>query len=171
MVIYNYSSKRGSTKTEKLILDTIKDSLLPIETKRNENFSPEFKNELDKYRDYVHKRMTYGSIFQEAMPFASILLDSNLNLVWGNSHFYSQWQLQNFNQDGDDSLTWDFLQRFTDLEDNSSMLSALRLSSAGVYKIQVKNYSMAKAIPYEMHVSPVDYDWTKTNYGHFLSTI
>lgn len=157
MVIYNFSSKRGSVKTEKLILDTIKDSLLPLEAKKVENFSNEFKNDLDKYRDYVHKRMTYGSIFQEAMPFASILLDSNLNLVWGNSHFYTQWQLQNFNQDGDDSLSWDFLQRFTDLDDNSSMLSALRLSTAGVYKIQVKNYSMAKSIPYEMHVSPVDY--------------
>lgn len=156
-VLYNYSSKRGSQKTERLILDTIKESLLPIEPKKSEMFSPEYVAELEKYRDYVHKRMSFGSIFQEAMPFASILLDSNLNLVWGNSHFYEQWQLQNFNEDGDDSLTWDFLQRFTNLEDNSSVLSALRMSTSGVYKIQVKNASMAKGLPYEMHVSPVDY--------------
>ncbi|MDD4975095.1 MAG: hypothetical protein PHY93_12130 [Bacteriovorax sp.] len=160
-VIYNYSTKRGSRKTEKLILDTIREGLLPIEAKGSDNFSLEFRNELEKYRDYVHKRMSFGSIFQEAMPFASILLDSNLNLVWGNSHFYDQWQLQNFNQDGDDSLTWDFLQRFTNLEDNSSILSALRMSTSGVYKIHVKNASMAKALPYEMHVSPVDYSSQK----------
>jgi hypothetical protein len=95
------------------------------------------------------------------MPFASILLDSNLNLVWGNSHFYEQWQLQNFNIDGDDSLTWDFLQRFTNLEDNSSILNALRMSTSGKYKIQVKNASMAKSLPYEMHVSPVEYSSQK----------
>lgn len=160
-VIYNYSTKRGSQKTEKLVLDTIKENLLPIEAKRTEKFSPEFTTEIEKYRDYVHKRMSFGSIFQEAMPFASILLDSNLNLVWGNSHFYEQWQLQNFNEDGDDSLTWDFLQRFTNLEDNSSILSALRMSTSGVYKIQVKNASMAKGLPYEMHVSPVEYSSQK----------
>ena len=160
-VIYNYSTKRGSQKTEKLILDTIKEGLIPVEAKRIEHFSPEFIAELEKYRDYVHKRMSYGSIFQEAMPFASILMDSNLNLVWGNSHFYEQWQLQNFNDEGDDSLTWDFLQRFTNLEDNSSILSALRMNNSGVYRIQVKNASMAKALPYEMHVSPVDYSGQK----------
>ena len=160
-VIYNFSTKRGSQKTEKLILDTIKDNLLPTESRKGLVFSASFSHELDKYRDYVHKRMAFGSIFQEAMPFASILLDSNLNLVWGNTHFYEQWQLQNFNSDGDDSLTWDFLQRFTNLEDNSSILSALRMSTSGVYKIQVKNASMAKALPFEMHVSPVEYSAQK----------
>ncbi len=160
-VLYNYSTKRGSLKTEKLIVDIIKENLLPVEVKKHDQFSNDFLNELDKYRDYVHKRMTFGSIFQEAMPFASILLDSNLNLVWGNAHFYEQWQLQNFSDEGEDSLTWDFLQRFTNLEDNSSILSALRMSTSGSYKILVKNNSMAKAIPYEMYISPVEYSSQK----------
>lgn len=155
-VIYNFSAKHNSGKTEKLIMDTIKDGLLPVESKQIAKFSPEFNLEFDKYRDYAHKRMAFGSIFQEAMPFASILLDSNLNMVWGNSHFYEQWQLQNFKED-EDSLTWDFLQRFTNLEDNSSILSALRMSTSGAYKIQVKSNTMATAMPYEMYVSPVDY--------------
>jgi hypothetical protein len=156
VVIYNFSSKRSVMKTEKLIIDSIKDGLLPVEAKKLENFSPDFHVEFDKYRDYAHKRMAFGSIFQEAMPFASILLDSNLNMVWGNSHFYEQWQMQNFKED-EESLTWDFLQRFTNLEDNSSILSALRMSTSGVYKIQVKTNTMAKALPYEMFVSPVEY--------------
>lgn len=156
VVIYNFSSKRSIMKTEKLIIDSIKDGLLPVEAKKLENFSPDFHVEFDKYRDYAHKRMAFGSIFQEAMPFASILLDSNLNMVWGNSHFYEQWQMQNFKED-EESLTWDFLQRFTNLEDNSSILSALRMSTSGVYKIQVKTNTMAKALPYEMFVSPVEY--------------
>jgi hypothetical protein len=160
VVIYNFSVKYAVQKTEKLVIDTIKDGLLPLESKQTEKFSAEFNIEFDKYRDYAHKRMAFGSIFQEAMPFASILLDSNLNMVWGNSHFYDQWQLQNFKED-EDSLTWDFLQRFTDLEDNSSILSALRMSTSGVYKIQVKSNTMSKALPYEMYVSPVEYSAQK----------
>lgn len=156
MMIYNYSVKAGAEKVEKLVLDTIKDDLIPIEQKRQNKFSPTFASELNKYHDYVHRRMTFGSIFQEAMPFASILLDSNLNLLWGNSHFFTEWKLENF-KDEDNSLTWDFLQRFTNLEDNSSVLSALRLSNIGSYKIQVKTTSMEESIPYEMHVSPVEY--------------
>ena len=155
-VIYNFSTKHAAGKTEKLVIDTIKDGLLPVESKQIADFSPEFNLEFDKYRDYAHKRMAFGSIFQEAVPFATILLDSNLNMVWGNSHFYEQWQLQNFKED-EDSLTWDFLQRFTNLEDNSSILSALRMNNPGSYKIQVKSNTMASAIPYEMFVSPVEY--------------
>lgn len=155
-VIYNFSTKNAAGRTEKLLIDTIKDGLLPVESKQIANFSPEFQLEFDKYREYAHKRMAFGSIFQEAVPFATILLDSNLNMVWGNSHFYEQWQLQNFKED-EESLTWDFLQRFTNLEDNSSILSALRMSTSGSYKIQVKSNTMAAALPYEMYVSPVEY--------------
>jgi methyl-accepting chemotaxis protein len=159
-VLYNYSTKKGSQKTEKLVIDSIKENLLPVEAREVEKFSPEFTTEFNKLREYAHKRMTFGSIFQEAMPFASILLDSNLNVVWGNSHFYQQWQLQNFKEE-DDSLTWDFLQRFTNLEDNSAVLSALRMSAHGSYKIQVKSTTMSKPTPFEMFVSPVDYSGQK----------
>ena len=159
-VLYNFAAKKGSQKTEKLILDSIKDGLLPVEAKMTTVHSPEFTADFNKYRDYAHKRMAFGSIFQEAVPFASILLDSNLNVVWGNSHFYEQWQLENFKEE-DDSLTWDFLQRFTNLEDNSAVLSALRMSAPGNYKIQVKSNTMAQPTPFEMYVSPVDYSGQK----------
>ena len=156
MIVYNYSVKKGSKETEKLILDTIKDGLIPVETKVIDQFSNSFNAEFDKYREYVHKRMAYGSIFQETMPFASILLDSNLNLIWGNAHFYEQWKLENF-KDESDSLSWDFLQRFTNLANNSLMLNALRMNHPGVYKLQVKTNAMTSSLPYEMHISPVDF--------------
>jgi hypothetical protein len=156
VIIYNFSVKVGSEKLEKIVLDTVKDDILPTERKGQHRFSPGFEGELNKYRDYVHKRMTFGAIVQEALPFASIMLDSNLNLIWGNLNFYQSFKLENF-KDEDDSLTWDFLQRFTDLEDNSAVLSALRMSTAGIYKIKVKTTSMDNQSPFEMHVSPVDY--------------
>ncbi len=160
IVLSSYSTKYSVNKMEKLILDSIKDGLLPVESRQLEKFSTSFMTEFNKYREYAHKRMAFGSIFQEAMPFASILLDSNLNMVWGNAHFYEQWQLQNFKED-DESLSWDFLQRFTNLEDNSAILSALRMSTPGTYKILVKSNTMAEALPYEMFVSPVDYSSQK----------
>jgi len=160
VIINNYVTKIGSDKTEKLILDTIKDELIPTESKNVQSFSPIFQSEITKFHDYIHRRMTFGSIFQEAVPFATILLDSNLNLVWGNPHFYTDWKLENF-KDENDTLTWDFLQRFTNLEDNSSILTSLRLSTPGKYSIQVKTTSMDNSVPYEMHVSPVEYSGQK----------
>lgn len=159
-MIYNFSVKNGGEKTEKLILETIKEDLIPLESKNLAKFSNDFKIEVNKYHDYIHRRMTFGAIFQEAMPLASILLDSNLNLIWGNGHFYKEWKLENFKEEAD-TLTWDFLQRFTNLDDNSAILSALRLSNSGVYKIQVKTTSMDIPLPYEMHVSPVEYSGQK----------
>lgn len=156
IMIYNYSVKRGSKVSEKIILDTIKNGLIPVESKVVEKFSNTFNAEFDKCREHLHKRMAFGTIFQETMPFASILLDSNLNLIWGNTHFYEQWKLESFKEEND-SLSWDFLQRFTNLANNSLMLNALRMNNPGVYKIQVKTNAMNSALPYEMHVSPVDF--------------
>lgn len=154
--IYNFSASRSSKKTEKLIIDTIKDGLLPIESKMTTQFSPGFNLDFEKYREYAHKRMAFGAIFQDAVPFATILLDSNLNMLWGNTHFYDQWELKNFKED-QETLSWDFLQKFTNLKDNGPILSALRMSVSGQYKIEVKSNTMASALPYEMFISPVEY--------------
>jgi hypothetical protein len=167
--ISNFMNKLGNEKIEKLVLDTIKENVIPVESKNNPNFSKILNSEIAKYHDQIHRRMTFGAMFQEAMPFASILLDSNLNLVWGNQHFYEEWRLENF-KDEDDTLTWDFLQRFTNLDDNSSILNALRMSRPGVYNIKVKTTSMDDSVPYEMHVSPIDYSGQKRIMIVFYST-
>jgi hypothetical protein len=156
ILIFTFSNRIGSRKVERLILDTLRDDVLPLESKKIDLFSIDFKNEFKKYHEHIHRRMSFGNIFREAMPFASILLDSNLNLIWGNTHFYEEWRLENFKK-GDDSLSWDFLQRFTNLDDNSIVLSALRLSTPGSYKILVKTTQMEAAVPYHMHVSPIEY--------------
>lgn len=154
--IYNYQSKNAQIRTEKLIVSVIKDHLLPNDGKNPEKFSTEFYREFEKYRDYTHRRMSLGLIFQEALPFPAILLDSNLNVLWANGHFYESWELKNF-KDGSESLSWDFLQRFTNLDSSSSVLNALRMNASGSYKIEVKSHLTSMSQGYEMHVSPVDY--------------
>lgn len=157
----SWSDKQNSKHMEKTILNVVQHSLIPTEGKLHDVYSTEFVNEFERYRDFVHKRMTFGSIFQEALPFPGLLLDSNLNLIWANHHFYKTWQLDNFDEKTE-TLTWDFVQRFTNLDDQSSLMNALRLNHSGIIPIQVRPASSAEGgMPFEMYVSPVEYSGQK----------
>lgn len=153
-----YFLKRDRLKTnverEEYAISLLKNNILPIEVKPVSEATPEFQRSIDKYREYIHKRMSFGTVFQEAMPFSSMLLDSNLNLVWANSHFYD---LLSIDEKKDESLTWDFLQRFTNLGENDPILEAINHDIAGIYQIQVKPENKEEAAPFEMYVSPVKY--------------
>lgn len=139
---------------ERLTVSVLKNNVLPVEVKAVSEGTPEFQREIDKYREYIHKRMSFGAVFQDAMPFSSMLLDSNLNVVWANGHFYESWNLENKK---DDSLTWDYLQRFTNLGENDPIFEAIEHDIAGIYQIQVKPDSNKETAPFEMYVSPVEY--------------
>lgn len=144
-------------QTEKNIISMLQHSLIPTEGKLTGTFSSEFVNEFERSRDFIHKRMTYGAIFQEALPFPGILMDSNLNLIWANHHFYKAWQLENFDEKTE-TLSWDFVQRFTNLDDQSYLMSALRLNHTGIVPIQVRPaMSEMGGVPFEMHISPVEH--------------
>lgn len=157
----SWSDKKNSKHVEKTILNVVQHSLIPAEGKLHDVYSTEFVNEFERYRDFVHKRMTFGSIFQEALPFPGLLLDSNLNLIWANHHFYKTWQLDNFDEKTE-TLTWDFVQRFTNLDDQSSLMNALRLNHSGIIPIQVRPATSDEGgMPFEMYVSPVEYSGQK----------
>lgn len=157
----SWSDKKNSKHVEKTILNVVQHSLIPAEGKLHDVYSTEFVNEFERYRDFVHKRMTFGSIFQEALPFPGLLLDSNLNLIWANHHFYKTWQLDNFDEKTE-TLTWDFVQRFTNLDDQSSLMNALRLNHSGIIPIQVRPATSDDGgMPFEMYVSPVEYSGQK----------
>jgi len=144
----------NAKESERETVSILKNHILPIEVKPVADGSPEFQRELDKYREYIHKRMSFGTVFQDAMPFSSMLLDSNLNLVWANGHFYESWNLENKKED---SLTWDYLQRFTNLGENDPIFEAIEHDIAGIYQIQVKADKQQESAPFEMYVSPVQY--------------
>lgn len=156
LAVKNLSQRANQKKIEKLISDTIKEGLLPFNPQFSFDFSKEFNQDLDKYREYVHKRMSFGTIFQEAMPFSSILLDSNLNVAWANGLFFEHWDIER-NQIEDGSTTWDFLQQFTNLGEDDPVMQALDHSLAGIYQIQVRRRSDSVSLPFEMYVSPVEY--------------
>lgn len=147
-------TKNIELEREKLTIDILKNNILPVDVSPIEEGSPEFQREIDKYREYIHKRMSFGAVFQDAMPFSSMLLDSNLNMVWANANFYESWKLESKK---DDSINWDFLQRFTNLGENDPILEAIKHDLAGIYQVQVKPENTKEACPFEMYVSPVEY--------------
>lgn len=146
---------------EDVILDSIKDGLIAKENSLDHHFSKKFDIELNKYREYIHKRMSFGAVFRDALPFSTLMLDSNLHTAWGNQNFYELFGFTNL-RDKNAPLTWDFINKFTNLGENDPILLALNENIAGIYQVQVKtqrkDHENGESCPYEMYVSPVEYN-------------
>ncbi|MCK5074001.1 MAG: hypothetical protein KAQ98_11280 [Bacteriovoracaceae bacterium] len=160
--VYRKEVEKGNLIVEETVLEAIKMGIVPSESKFKKRFSDKFYDEFNKYHDWFKNRMSFGQIFQETTPFPSILLDSNLNLIWANSLFYEKWNLEDYKNRYEggakrEELNWEFLQRFTNLGEDDPVTLALNSSIAGIYQIQIKQKG-SDSIPYEMYVSPIDCD-------------
>ena len=140
---------------EQKTIDIIRNYIIPFDGKIPVETSNDTNVELKKIKKYVHKRISYGVIFQEATPFSAMLLDSNLRLIWANNLFYKTWNLQK--TQSNELLSWDYLQQFTNLGENDPIQLALKKSLAGIYNIQIRPLSSNESFPYELYISPVHY--------------
>ena len=133
----------------------VKEGLFPVERKIDIKLSPAFETHFENLREYFHKRLGFGAMVQEAMPFPVLLLDSNLNLLWANKLFYKKWNLEN----NEIPLSWDYLSQFTDLKGDNPILAALDREVAGIYNIRVftDSSNKDKGEAAEMYVRPVGY--------------
>lgn len=149
--LYNWSQRKNQEKLEKFCLDLIKEGLLPQENRLKDYFTDSFASEFERLRHSVHNRMSFGAVFQEAMPFPAMLLDGNLNLSWGNALFFDEWKMNK-----GDSLSWDFIRRLTNLSDHDPVHLALNGGVSGIYHVEMKTHADAEVVIYEMFISPVD---------------
>ncbi|PIP94831.1 MAG: hypothetical protein COW00_15400 [Bdellovibrio sp. CG12_big_fil_rev_8_21_14_0_65_39_13] len=154
LVISKIDRKRMEKKLEEFSMTIIKEGLLPLSPKLPYQMSPHFNDEMQKNREYVHKRMSFGAIFQDALPFSALLLDSNLNMVWANQLFFDNWSIDQNQREK--TWSWDYLQQSTNLGDVDPVMMALKEGIAGIYQIQVQ-HGQSESLPYEMYVSPVEY--------------
>lgn len=155
-VTYNTTSRNMRREVEQTIIDQIQDRIIPtMDSSEERVFSAEYEEKLVKFREYIHKRISLGSIFQETTPFGTMLLDSNLNLVWGNDLVYETWGLTE--KKINDLITWDYLQMYTNLGEDDPIQMALNQGIAGIYQVQVKGADKEDGLPFEMYVSPVEY--------------
>jgi len=154
--LHKMIQRKNTRNLEDFILSAVREGIIPYDTRWKNELSSKFQSDFDKLRDYIHQRMSFGTVFQEAIPFSSLLLDSNLNVVWANSLFYENWNLENY-RGHNKLMTWDYLQRFTNLGEDDPVLLALNEQIAGIYQIQVRTDENGESLPYEMYVSPVEY--------------
>lgn len=132
----------------------ITEELISKETVELLNYSDEFKSKIDKHSKYINKRMSFGTIFQESLPFSSMMLDKNLKVEWANKRFLEEWALNEEDLVSYD-LSWDYLSKLTNIGHNDPVLDALKNQIAGIYQVQLKINSNAPVQPYEMFVSPL----------------
>ncbi len=150
-----YEAEIGAQIEEKVL--KINENNLIRTDELSSDFSLEFKQKFEQMKKYIHKRMMFGSIFQDSLPFPSVLLDSNLKVTWANQYFKEMWKL-NSDDIQLDKISWDFLAKSTNLGQNDPVIEAHKNGIAGIYQIQVKTPEQKKFGPYEMYVSPIEYN-------------
>lgn len=149
-----WSFKRNKEEIEKLFEGVISENIIEKTPLKEGRFSPEFESFTRNMTSYFHKRMSFGSIFQDAMPFSSILLDHNLKVLWANKQFCEDWMITS-DEINKEYMSWDFLNKLTNIGHDDPVLEALKNNIAGIYQVQVKPNDKVAARPYEMFVSPV----------------
>lgn len=115
-----------------------------------------FDSYVKSMANYFKKRMSFGSIFQDALPLSSVLLDNNLKVLWSNKNFSKDWEIPEEDM-AKDYMSWDFLNKLTNIGSEDPVLEALKHGVAGIYQIQVKPSEKSPSRPYEMFVAPVSF--------------
>ncbi len=149
-----WSLKKSQSDIESVIENLISHNIIEKETLEAGVFSKNFESFTRNMTSYFHKRMSFGSIFQDAMPFSSILLDNNLKVLWANKQFCEDWLISN-DEINKEYMSWDFLNKLTNIGNDDPVLEALKHNVAGIYQVQIKPNDKAPARPFEMFVAPV----------------
>ena len=159
LVAYRFLYNRNYVAEGKEVLKIFRQHILSPEYRSINYWDESFSKEARKLNEYVQKRMNFGNILNETIPFPSILLDENLKVEWVNDAFCEEWEIDHM-EVGKELLSWDYLVRFTNLEDNDPVIEASSNGIGGIYQVKL-NRKNEKKIPFEAYVSPV-----KTNRGH-----
>ena len=154
ILIFKQNRIQTKHKVEDIILNVFKETIIPKKMKIHYKFSDSFFKEVDELRDYLHKRMSFGAIFQEVLPISAILLDSNLKIIWANALFYNQWNFSH--KKSYSNLMWDDCRKFTNLGERDPIGSALTNNNLSSCQIRVQPHDKKASSPFEMLVSPID---------------
>lgn len=149
-----FAQSKAQSNLEREIKDLVADGIIAEGAYNSEGFSKDFQDFARKTGEYVNKRMSFGSIFQDALPFSAVMLDKNLKVEWANKQFCGDWEISE-EEAGKDYMSWDYLAKLTNLGHDDPVLEALKHDVAGIYQIQVKPSEETQTRPYEMFVSPV----------------
>jgi hypothetical protein len=157
--LFKIVQKQARNHFEYHFLTYLKESLLGAQNQKSEligkGHGEDFLQKFKGFKDYIHKRMGLGLIFQETLPFPSIILDEHLQVVWGNGLFYKNFRFEDYKKEKS-YLHWEQVHRYTNLGDEDPLLLAVHQQISGIYQIQFRPSGEELALPYEMYVSPIE---------------
>lgn len=152
----SWFTRRESRRFENAIEDMVTEGFVGGDRTQFSEQSQTFQKYAYRMMSYIDKRMSFGSIFQDSLPLSSILLDQNLKVVWANQQFCNGWEISE-DEIKKDYMSWDYLNKLTNIGTDDPVLEALKNNVAGIYQIQIKPHDEAEVRPFEMFVSPVKY--------------
>ena len=158
ILVYGKHKKQTQKSVERYALSLIKDSLLPAKLDFREG-TAEFQREFAQNHHYIHKRMSFGTIFRDTFPFAAVLLDEELKIIWSNQKFHDSWQITK-TQVEQGEVSWESIYQLTNLSEVDPIVDAMHSSMAGIYQIRLRS-GTRQPTPFEMYVNPVEYSGQK----------
>lgn len=154
LILARRNGKKGMKYNEESIVRLLNYDLIKKDEKNLEGHSEKFHSDFLKFKNYLEKRIKFGGFFQEALPIPAILLDEDLQLAWANAHFYREWELEGHK--GKENISWDYLQKFTNLGEEDPVILGMKNNVAGIYQVQIRTSPQKDLIPFEMYVSPIN---------------
>jgi PAS domain-containing protein len=154
-IIYRWHSSKTRRIFEKQFMEITRNVILSSQPKIPTDISDEFALELSRTQQYAQKRMNFSTLFQAALPFPALLLNSNLKVVWANSSLCDLFHIA-LDECEKDSLSWDFLIRYTNLIEQDPVLEALMGNFSGIFQIRIKTSDEHNGVPFEMYVCPIN---------------
>jgi hypothetical protein len=115
---------------------------------------PARRDELQHAMKIIRKRMSLGEDFQAAMPFASVLVNHELKLIWGNTLFCEQFGIDE-QELTNEFNSWESIITRLSGPDFDPIKQALETSAPGTWQVKWQMED-GVAIPLEMHVSPIE---------------
>ena len=155
--VFSLSNKKADKFIENEIVEFIEYTLLRSEKGGVNKGTDGFNQRIAKNRTYVQKRMSFGSIFQESLPFAAVMLDENLKVAWANASFCENWNF-NLHEVENENISWDYIARYTNISDNDPVIEAFKNGLSGIYQVQMKFEQQKERKSFEMYVRPIEHD-------------
>ncbi len=144
-------------RQERHYLHVIDRALLKSDQSELQDHSPTFRSTLMNVNDYLQKRISFGQIFQDGIPFAALLVEESRQIKWFNRHFIDQWEIDSETL-SKERLSWDFLVNMTNIGSNDPVAESLVTQNHGIYQVQIKPFKSSDSKSYQMFVCPVQND-------------
>ena len=160
ILVSRYNLKKSQVQLESYIKNLVTELFQHGREYDLSPFTLGFQDYLSDMGNYFKKRMSFGAIFQDALPLSSVLLDENLKVIWSNKNFSQNWDISEEDL-GKDYMSWDYLSKLTNIGPEDPVLEALKNEIAGIYQIQVKPSEKHDSRAYEMFVAPVKFQGEK----------